>query len=397
MNKIFKIVWNHSTQTWTVVSELAKGHTKSTTTNTNLENMAQTQPFSIKAIFKLSALTLGLVASMPNAYAALAIENPENVATPAIAGAWSNTTGAIATFKRDLAIGNGAKATGHSQPDDGVLRGSVAIGDGAIAQGSSGAVAIGSDARAIDNSTATPGSTSNGGQSVAIGSNASSGVKATAIGSDVQALGVSAVSIGYNSTALGINSIAFGNSAKVEKIGANSTAIGVGAIATVEDALALGKGAIANIEGSVALGEGSTTDIGDDYRIGEFRSTVGAFVYDSYAGIAPTSLVSIGSVGNERPIYNVAAGAIYKDSTQAVNGSQLYAVMDVLSNLGRSIHQIIGGSVRLKGNGELEAYDFADTGETSIGRAIIAARTKVHSTDGSVTVLGELMAVLIMI
>ena len=102
--------------------------------------------------------------------------------------------------------------------------------------------------------------------------------------------------------------------------GTNSLAAGPAAVASATDAVALGNGANAGNAGAVALGAGSTTTT----AVTTSGTTIGGITY-TFAGSAPSSTVSVGSVGNERTITNVAAGRLSATSTDAVNGSELFA------------------------------------------------------------------------
>ncbi|MFM0061160.1 YadA-like family protein, partial [Paraburkholderia phytofirmans] len=102
--------------------------------------------------------------------------------------------------------------------------------------------------------------------------------------------------------------------------GTNSLAAGPAAVASAADAVALGNGANAGNAGAVALGAGSTTTT----AVATSGTTIGGITY-TFAGSAPSSTVSVGSVGNERTITNVAAGRLSATSTDAVNGSELFA------------------------------------------------------------------------
>ncbi|HWT41266.1 MAG TPA: YadA-like family protein, partial [Sphingopyxis sp.] len=99
---------------------------------------------------------------------------------------------------------------------------------------------------------------------------------------------------------------------------ANSTLADSQALGT--DSVAIGPNAVANNAGDVALGNGSTTDI----AIGTAGATIGGTAY-AFAGATPTSTVSVGALGAERTVTNVAAGRLSNGSTDAVNGSQLFA------------------------------------------------------------------------
>ena len=67
--------------------------------------------------------------------------------------------------------------------------------------------------------------------------------------------------------------------------------------------------------------------------VGVSSATVGGITYGGFAGSAPVGVVSVGSAGNERQLTNVAAGQVSATSTDAVNGSQLYATNQQISNI----------------------------------------------------------------
>ena len=88
---------------------------------------------------------------------------------------------------------------------------------------------------------------------------------------------------------------------------------------TASNTVVIGYNAQANSNNDVAIGSGSVAN--------------GAVKTAGYAGANPIGTVSVGSEGNERTITNVAAGRINEDSTDAVNGSQLYATNQNVTNL----------------------------------------------------------------
>jgi autotransporter adhesin len=98
------------------------------------------------------------------------------------------------------------------------------------------------------------------------------------------------------------------------------------------DSVAIGSGAVANNDGDVALGSGSVTAAANPTGSALINGTLYVF-----AGGSPTSVVSVGSVGNERQITNVAAGQLSAASTDAVNGSQLYATNQAVDALGNQV------------------------------------------------------------
>ncbi|MFH3077513.1 YadA-like family protein, partial [Klebsiella sp. KE9038] len=103
--------------------------------------------------------------------------------------------------------------------------------------------------------------------------------------------------------------------------GADSQALGL-------DSVAIGMGAVANNAGDIALGAGSLTEA----AVGTAGVTLRGTDY-AFAGANPTSTVSVGSEGAERTITNVAAGRLSETSTDAVNGSQLFATNTAVENL----------------------------------------------------------------
>ena len=184
----------------------------------------------------------------------------------------------------DQAFGSNARAWGGS---------SMAFGNNAKAA-NGGAIAMGN------------GSQSRGDWGVAIGNGAKAlATGARALGANSKASGVNAAAIGWDSEASGASSIAVGE--MVKSTGTNSVAIGTGAKATNENA--------------VALGAGSETAL----TVVTSSATINGTVHN-FAGVNPASTVSVGKAGSERTITNVAAGRISVASTDAINGSQLYAV-----------------------------------------------------------------------
>ncbi|RAS03503.1 autotransporter adhesin [Cupriavidus alkaliphilus] len=142
---------------------------------------------------------------------------------------------------------------------------------------------------------------------------------ANSTGLDSQALGMNAIAIGMNAISLGANALA---------AGANANAAGT-------NALALGAGAQAGNAGDVALGAGSKTAA----AVGTASATIGGNTYN-FAGASPTSTVSVGDVGSERTITNVAAGRLDGNSTDAVNGSQLAATNQAVNAISTTVNTL---------------------------------------------------------
>lgn len=221
-------------------------------------------------------------------------------------------TGANATADSTVAIGNDSNATGKS---------SVAVGESTNATGVF-STALGDSATATGNRTVaiSVDSVAKGDESIAIGaaSKTDEGVRTIAIGAKTEAQGESATVIGSHSTGK-IRSTVIGAEANAE---VRSFAGAYQANATGQSSVALGDNANATHDNSVALGSQSVSKIEKQVT----TATVGTNTYNGFAGTNPIATVSVGAEGKERQIVNVGAGEISATSTDAINGSQLYAV-----------------------------------------------------------------------
>ena len=193
------------------------------------------------------------------------------------------------------------------------------------------AVVIGQDSTAkgtysvsIGRQTITKGSTSlamgngasaNGGYSVAMGRKVVADDTSTAIGHHAYA-SKGGLAIGAQD-----NDISADRTTASAK---GALAIGKNTKASAEDAVAIGTNAQSTLKGAVALGSGSTTAT---TATKQTSTTVNGIAYN-FAGATsdPNMQVSVGAVGKERQIKNVAAGEMSATSTDAINGSQLFAV-----------------------------------------------------------------------
>lgn len=176
---------------------------------------------------------------------------------------------------------------------------------------------------------------------VAIGSGSRvTGNSATAVGKATLAEGKASAAFGSHATAKGEVSVAVGQHANA--LGGYSTAVGQASVAKAQSSTAIGSGATAESRFSTALGTNAHAKNYQDVAVG-FGSTtatvtqtakaeVNGVTYGTFAGHRPSSAVSFGSEGNERQVQNVAAGRVTETSTDAVNGSQLYAVAGQVSN-----------------------------------------------------------------
>ena len=223
-------------------------------------------------------------------------------------GSWNSNSVAIGS--KNTALGSSALAVGNEAKAK--MSESVAIGHEAQADKTWG-IAIGTRATAFDV------------RSLALGHQAkSTGYKANAIGADATANGNHANAIGSSATATGDHAQAFG--AGAQATGVRTNVFGSDAAATADYSIAIGNKANASTANSIALGANSTTRSATNVT----SATVAGHTYGGFAGTSPVGSVSVGKAGEERQIHNVAAGKISADSTDAVNGSQLYSVANDL-------------------------------------------------------------------
>ena len=234
------------------------------------------------------------------------------------------------------ADGQNAVAVGYSNTASG--RNSVSIGSTNQAK-NEGSIAVGRGNNATNNNTVVIGRDSNasGNLSVAMGANATSkGINDTAIGNDVTADGDNSVAIGRSAATKNSSSLAIGTYGTKGTLatGSYSIAMGRDVTASAESAIAIGKDAVSNKKDAVALGSGSDTSSAATVQS---STTIGSKTYSWSKGVLPATdsdgrQVSVGKSGFERQIKNVAAGEISANSTDAINGAQLYSVASGLAN-----------------------------------------------------------------
>ncbi|HFD6158854.1 TPA: trimeric autotransporter adhesin SadA [Salmonella enterica] len=360
MNRIFKVLWNAATGTFVVTSETAKSRGKKN----------GRRKLAVSALIGLSSIMVS----------ADALANAGNdtgdgvtptgtqtggkgwiaIGTDATANTYTNVDGASAAMgykasamgKWSTAIGSYSQSTGDSSLALGVK--SVSAGDRAIAMGAS--------------------SSASGSYSMAMGVYAnSSGAKSVALGYKSVASGATSSALGYQATASGDDSAAFGNGAKA--IGTNSVALGSGSIAQEDNSVAVGNSTtqrqityvakgdinststdavtgaqIYSLSQSVADRLGGGASVNSDGTVNAPLYEVGTGIYNnvgsalsalntsitnteaSVAGLAEdallwddsTSAFSASHTGNASKITNLTAGTLAADSTDAVNGSQLF-------------------------------------------------------------------------
>ena len=275
-------------------------------------------------------------------------------------------TNATAVGQASNAYGQNSFAGGQSSKALG--KSSVAVGDGAIAnQDSSTAIgaysqstAAGATALGFNTRATASGTVAAGRNSKATSNNA------LALGNEADAQKDDTIAIGYNAQATQNRAVAFGKNAKATA--GDTFAFGDAAKASVGNAIAFGKNANAAHKDSIALGANSATEA----AVQTTSATVGGLTFGNFAGNTPESTLSIGSAGKERTITNVAAGRISDSSTDAVNGSQLYATQNVMNNIGTTAVGVLGGNAAIANNGTITMSNIGGTGASTIDGAISA-------------------------
>ena len=380
MNKIFKVIWNPATGSYTVASETAKSRGKK----------------SGRSKLLISALVVGGLLSS-GVQASTALDG----------GGASESTPLTDTW---IAIGQGAKASSvDTSPSGGPGTSSIAIGQ--EAQSGIGSTSLGFKSQATGERSVALGQTADatGNRAIAIGSGAKStadysltlgnGSKAfaenaTAIGKDARAegkgsqafgkvalaTGENAIALGSNSNASGDNAVALGSTSQA--YGDSSLAIGELSETNAENAIALGKLSNASKINSIALGSNSTASGVGSVALGEnsFAGGINSLALGSQSNANGDNAVALGvgsvaeqdntvSVGNsttQRKITNMATGLILPGSTEAINGSQLHA-------LSASVAARLGAGAGVNGDGSINApsYKLKSGTYNNVGEALL--------------------------
>lgn len=376
MNRNYKVIWNDALNCFTAVAEYAKTGGKSSNASVVSSPTNSSRNIIVKTIpsWRLSALRLGVLAagatslmlglSAPAAAAVgvdggvgdgTAISACTGVNNAANSGLNSDTdANAIALY--NVAIGCATSTettqikiadrgnpnyTGDDYAPSGRISGAVAIGTGANSNVDLG-LAVGQYATTtgISGVSIGTGTLASGNTAIAIGrQSVASGNFSQAMGNVASATGEGALAMGHSSSATGSGSIAIGATDIRDQMGSGTPGSAqagtdynpVGQTrATARNTIALGRGAASTLEGAVALGSGSTTETSANAVT---EATVGNNTYSGFAGatnIEAGDQISVGASGQERQIKNVAAGNVTQDSTDAINGSQLYSVAETL-------------------------------------------------------------------
>ena len=245
-----------------------------------------------------------------------------------------------------MAFGNDAKSSGG---------GAVSIGNGSQSRGD-WAVAIGNGSKALKQGSS------------ALGTNATTNSShSTALGWGSTTNGYADIAAGDGSVASGGNSLAIGVQSSTSNGAVGAVALGLSSKAEQTNSMALGVSANAAHERSVALGANSKTDA----TVSTPNQLVNGLWYKNYAGGSADSTLSVGSDTLKRTITNVAAGRVNAQSTDAINGSQLYGVANTLGNLASTTKGLLGGNAALDPDtGNLSMSNIGNTGKGTIHDAI---------------------------
>ncbi|EKM8252012.1 trimeric autotransporter adhesin SadA [Salmonella enterica] len=359
MNRIFKVLWNAATGTFIVTSETAKNRGKK----------SGRRKLAVSALISLSSIMVSAdvlanagkdTGSGVTPSGSTAGTGWIAIGTDATANTYTNVDGASAAMgykasamgKWSTAIGSYSQSTGNSSLALGVK--SVSAGDRAIAMGTSSsaggsysmAMGVYADSSGTNSVALGYKSVASGANSAALGYQATaSGDDSAAFGNGAQAIGTNSVALGAGSTALEDHSVAVGNSTTQRQItyvakgdiNANSTDAVTGAqIYSLSQSVAdrLGGGASVNSDGTVnaplyKVGTGTYNNVGSalsalNSSITNTEASVAGLVDDALLWDGNTSAFSANHSGSDSKITNLAAGTLAADSTDAVNGSQLF-------------------------------------------------------------------------
>ena len=394
MNKIFKVIWSKSKQCYVVVSELAKNTTGKkkivvasilaalavsvNITQVNAEKFGSDSTKSGSIViwgskgtaasgYHEDGIAIGQAANV-TANGGIAIgrdatsyQNAVSLGWAANGAGWGSIaigpkteSGYIDVANKEvkstgnyaISIGAGAQSSGAAAMALGVLASAqqdqaLAIGRSASADGvgsfaaglqtkatGAGSIAIGG----ATSNTTSEGATASGQASIAMGNQSlAQGSNTISIGTEAKNYNSDAIAVGRKAKVTADTAMSLGY--KAQSSGEYSSAVGAEAETSGLNSLALGRKANASLANAVALGSSSTTATN---ATSEGSTTIGGKNITWTGGVlkstsTPVGMqVSVGSAGAERQIKNVAAGKVDATSTDAINGSQLYAVADAL-------------------------------------------------------------------
>ena len=361
MNKIFKVIWSKSKECYVVVSEIAN--------NYSAKKAILTSVFAVLAVTGGAAHVMG--ATLPSE----------------LTDKGSIKIGQYATTSNMSSIVIGTSSQFRTSSVDGYR--AIGIGSGIIASGNN-SVSIGGHSRATEDQAIAIGGASDdsgakatGSQSIAIGGNTvASGDSSIVVGGDdvevafartvtytdintgqaktgtlrqasidlanIQLPQYITATASHAGTAIGMKTKA-GDLGLSLGMGADSATRLDGKAGNVVNAIAIGAGAKANRDNSIAIGGGANTDAAGVAQTSYTMSNGDTVNWAGGENVLPGDVVSFGAPGYERQLKNVAPGIVSATSTDAVNGSQLYAIAEKTLSKYISIKSDLAGNKSNKG------------------------------------------------
>ena len=343
MNKIFKVIWNPATGSYSVASETAKSRGKK----------------SGRSKLLISALVVGGLLSS-GAHAEVTLDGGKSAEATPLSNGW-------------IAIGFGAIATSaQTGPGGGSNTSSVAIGQNAFSGVGGTSLGFSSNASGERSVALGQATVATGSRAIAIGSAAQATKEySLALGNNAHAKGDYATAIGKDSEANGLYSLAIGQASEASKAG--SVAMGYNSQSNGTGAVALGQDSFVSGNDSAALGNGARTSGNNSVALG-----AGALA-------AEDNVISVGNNTDQRKIVFVDKGIINKTSTDAVNGSQIFA-------LSQSVANRLGGNASVNaadGTVNAPTYTISSGTYNNVGDALDAVNSTINTTNTAVTDLKD--------
>ena len=361
MNKIFKVIWSKSKECYVVVSEIAN--------NYSAKKAVLTSVFAVLAVTGGAAHVMG--ATLPSEltdkgsikigqYAttsnmsSIVIGTSSQFRTSSVDGyrAIGIGSGIIASGNNSVSIGGHSQATedqaiaiGGASDDSGAKATgsqSIAIGGNTVASGDSSIVVGGDDVEVAFSRTVTYTDINTGQAKTGTLRQASIDL------ANIQLPQYITATASHAGTAIGMKTKA-GDLGLSLGMGADSATRLDGKAGNVVNAIAIGAGAKANRDNSIAIGGGANTDAAGVAQTSYTMSNGDTVNWAGGENVLPGDVVSFGAPGYERQLKNVAPGIVSATSTDAVNGSQLYAIAEKTLSKYISIKSDLVGNKSNKG------------------------------------------------
>jgi len=361
MNKIFKVIWSKSKECYVVVSEIANNYSAKkavltsvfavlTVTGGAAHVMGATLPSELT---DKGSIKIGQYATTSN-MSSIVIGTSSQFRTSSVDGyrAIGIGSGIIASGNNSVSIGGHSRATedqaiaiGGASDDSGAKATgsqSIAIGGNTVASGDSSIVVGGDDVEVAFARTVTYTDINTGQAKTGTLRQASIDL------ANIQLPQYITATASHAGTAIGMKTKA-GDLGLSLGMGADSATRLDGKAGNVVNAIAIGAGAKANRDNSIAIGGGANTDAAGVAQTSYTMSNGDTVNWAGGENVLPGDVVSFGAPGYERQLKNVAPGIVSATSTDAVNGSQLYAIAEKTLSKYISIKSDLAGNKSNKG------------------------------------------------